>query len=170
MSPPTPPTATNVSSSPNRFFNNFSNMLFEMFLSQCFCNSIVIASGWTWSRVVAFTSRCKKKSKPQQRTLRRTWCVWVALERNYCLPFYCFVTVLSLSIQCNVLIWEQYLLNPVAQFPQADFSHTATRVTVIIKVRISEEMSAKQDKLCIISELKSTYLLMTWFLTLPSSC
>ena len=31
-------------------------------------------------------------------------------------------------------------------------------------------MSTKQDKLCIIFELKSTYLLMTWFLTLPSSC
>ena len=53
---------------------------------------------------------------------------------------------------------------------QADFSHTATRVTVIIKVRIFQEMSTKQDKLCIISKLKFTYLLMTWFLTLPSSC
>ena len=44
---------------------------------------------------------------------------------------------------------------------QADFSHTATRVTVIIKVRIFQEMSTKQDKMCIISELKSAYLLMT---------
>ena len=53
--------------------------------AKCFCLSVFVIqllSGWTWSRVVAFTSRCKKKSKPQQRTLRRTWCVWVALERN----------------------------------------------------------------------------------------
>jgi len=37
--------------------------------------SLLLATGWTWSRVVAVTGRCKTKSQPQQRTLWRAW--WV---------------------------------------------------------------------------------------------